>query len=110
MRRRHPNAVRGGGSDALCGGFDALSGGSGNRGEGAQMQPTAKARVAPAVVTESRRASTGEGRPGRRPRESRDFLKDGGAGPWAADGLTVAAHQAKAVEEEGTQITLSSLY
>ena len=36
--------------------------------------------------------------------------KDGGARPWAADELTVVAHQAKAVEEEGTQITLSSLY
>ena len=74
------------------------------------MQPTAKVRAAPAEATESRRVGAGEGRPGRRPQESRDFLKDGGAGPWAADGLTVAAHQAKAVEEEGTQITLSSLY
>ena len=74
------------------------------------MQPMAKARTARAEATESRRTGTGEGRPRRRPQESRDFLKDGGAGPWAADGLTVAAHQAKAVEEEGTQITLSSLY
>ena len=74
------------------------------------MQPTAKARAAPTEATESRRAGTGEGRPGRRPRESRDLLKDGTARSWAADELTIVAHQAKAVEEDGTQITLSSLY
>ena len=74
------------------------------------MQLMAKARVAPVEATESRRAGTGEGRPRRRPHESRDFLKDGGAGQWATDGLTVAAHQAKVVEEKGTQNTLSSLY
>jgi len=70
----------------------------------------AKAQVAPTEATESRCAGMGEGRPRRRPRESRDFLKDDGARPWAVDGLTVVFHQAKAVEEEGTQITLSSLY
>ena len=73
------------------------------------MQPMAKARAAPAKATKSQRVGTGEGRLGQRPQESRDFLKDGGAGPWAADGLTVAAHQEKAVEEEGTQITLNGL-
>ena len=92
------------------GGFDALSGGSGDQGKGAQMQPMANARAAPMEATESRCVGTGEGCPGRWPRESRDFLKDDSVMPWAADGLTVAAHEAKAVEEEGTQITLSSLY
>ena len=66
--------------------------------------------MAPAEATKSRRIGMGEGYLGRRPRESRDFLKDGNAGPWAIDGLSVVAHQAKAVEEEGTEITLSSLY
>ena len=70
----------------------------------------AKALAALAKAMESRRAITPEGRPRRRLRGSRNFMKGGGAGPWAADGLTVVAHQAKAVKEEGTQITLSSLY
>ena len=56
------------------------------------MQLMAKAWAAPAVATESWRAGTGEGRPKGRPHESRDFLKDSGARPWAADGLTVVAH------------------
>ena len=74
------------------------------------MQPMAKARAAPAEATESQHVGTGECHPRQRSRESRDFLKDGGAGPWAADGLTVAAHQEKTIEEEeGTQITLNSL-
>ena len=73
------------------------------------MQPAAKARAALVEAMESRRAGTGEGRPRRRLRESRDFLKGGGAGLWAADGLTVVAHRAEAVEE-GAQITLSRLY
>ena len=78
MQRRHPNAVRGGGSD--------------DQSEGARMQPTTKAWAAPVKATESRRVGTGEGLLGQRPQELRDFLKNGGAGPWAADGLTVAAH------------------
>ena len=74
------------------------------------MQPTTKARAAPAEATKSQRIGTSEGCPGRRPRESRDFLKDDGVGSWAIDGLTVVSHQAKMIEEEGTQIALSSLY
>ena len=68
-----------------------------------------KALAAPAKAIESRRASKPEDHPRRRLIGSRNFLKGGGAGPWAADGLTVAAHQEKAVEEEGTQITLNGL-
>ena len=94
--------VQGRGSNAFGGGSDALSGGSSDRGKRAQMQPTAMARAAPTEATKSQRVGTGEGHPERRPQESRDFLKDGGVGPWATDGLMVAAHQAKAVEEEGT--------
>ena len=70
----------------------------------------AKARVAPMEATKSQRVGMGEGCLRRRPRESRDFLKDDGVGSWAVDGLTVVAHQAKIIEEEGTQITISSLY
>ena len=92
------------------GGFDALSGGSGDQGKGAQMQPMANAQAAPTEATESRCVGTGEGCLGRWPRESRDFLKDSGAGLWATDEISIVAHQAKAVEEERTQITLSSLY
>ena len=74
------------------------------------MQSMVKARAAPEEGTESRCVGTGKGRPRRRPRESRDFLKDGSVEPWATDKLSVAAHQTKAVEGDGTQITLSSLY
>ena len=58
MQRRHPNVVRGRGSDALGRGSVALSGGSIDQSEGARMQPMAKARAAPAEATESRRAGT----------------------------------------------------
>ena len=95
LRRRGPEEVRGGGS--------------GDQTEGARRPSVAKALAASTKATESRRANTGEGRPRRRLKGSRNFLKDGSAGPWTADGLTVAAHQEKAVGEEGTQIILSGL-
>ena len=81
---------------------EVQGGGFGGRSEGARRPAAAKALAAPAKAMESQRASTPKGRPRRRLRGSRNFLKGGGAGPWAADGLTVAVHQEKTVEEEGT--------
>ena len=86
------------------------SGGSGGQSEGAQRPEAAMALVASVKATESHRVSMPEGRPRRRLRGWRNFLKGGGARPWAVDGLTVVAHQEMAVEEEGTQITLNSLW
>ena len=58
----------------------------------------------------SRREGSGEGHSGRRFQEPGAFSQGGGAGPWATNGLTIAAHQAKAVGKEGTQSTSSGLY
>ena len=82
----------------------------GGHGKAARRRSEAEALVAPTKATESQRPSMGEGLPRRRLRGSRNFLKGGDAGPWATDGLTVVAHQEKAVEEEGAQITLNSLW
>jgi anti-sigma factor RsiW len=75
------------------------------------MQPKAKALAIQAEVTfQASVRGSWRRRLRQRFQEPGELPRGRGDGSWAADGLTVAAQQAKAVEEEDTQTTPDGLY
>jgi hypothetical protein len=79
----------------------------GGCGEGTKMRPEAKAF---AIWAKASIRVTKAKALGRRPRNLEDLPLGGSAGPWANDGPSTVAQQAKAVEEEDTQIAPGGFY
>ena len=69
------------------------------------VRAKAMARASEAKVGKLRRRL-----PGRRPRNQGKPPLGGITGPWADDGSSMMAQQAKAVEEEDAQTALGGLY